>query len=148
MIENDPAKTYTLTDFISMKDQDEITYTNFSILFFIDGYTLAQQCLLDYYLDELKSICLPVTLSHEEKVKYIYSPDLFAYDVYGSTQLDFVVLLCNGMIDPKEFDFKHKYLKLPKAADLQSFLSMVYNAESSWKNLNTTEIKTAKTTSI
>lgn len=132
---NNPALTYTLSDFIAMKDQDELTYANFSIMNRSLSTEFVEQNILDYYLKELKSLCVKVnSITPEEKIKYIYAPDLLAYDIYGSVQLDFIVLLCNGMIDPKEFDFKRSYLLLPRPAELKEFLSMVYNAESTWLN--------------
>lgn len=139
---NDPALTYTLSDFVEIGQQDEMTYTNFSIIQYRMSTEFAEQNIIDYYLSELKSICLKITsLSEDEINKYKYAPDLLAYDVYGTTQLDFIVLLCNGMIDPKEFDFKRKYLLLPRANVLQEFLSQVYNSESDWLKLNRTELE-------
>lgn len=139
---NDPALTYTLSDFVEIGKQDEMTYTNFSIIQYRMSTEFAEQNIIDYYLSELKSICLKITsLSEDEINKYKYAPDILAYDVYGTTQLDFIVLLCNGMIDPKDFDFKRKYLLLPRANVLQEFLSQVYNSESDWLKLNRTELE-------
>lgn len=143
---NNPALTYTLSDFISMGKQDEITYRNFSILRYDMKAEFAEQNILDYYLSELKKCCLNVTeFTEEEIAKYKYAPDMLAYDIYGSTQLDFIILLCNGIIDPKEFDFKRKSILLPKKSVLNEFLSKVYNSESNWLDINRSEIKTFKT---
>lgn len=143
---NDPALTYTLSDFVEIGKQDEMTYTNFSIIQYRMSTEFAEQNVVDYYLSELKSICLKITSFSEDEInKYRYAPDLLSYDVYGTTQLDFIVLLCNGMIDPKDFDFKRKYLLLPRANVLQEFLSQVYNSESDWLNLNRTELEKQKT---
>lgn len=143
---NDPALTYTLSDFISMGKQDEITYRNFSILRYNMKTEFAEQNILDYYLSELKNCCLKVTeFTEEEITKYKYAPDMLAYDIYGSVQLDFIILLCNGIIDPKEFDFKRKSILLPKKSVLNEFLSKVYNSESSWIDINRSEVKTSKT---
>ena len=141
---NNPALTYTLSEFMDMKSQDELTYENFSIIRYEMQTKFAEQNIIDYYFRELKNICMKITsFTKEEIVKYRYAPDILAYDVYGSTQLDFIVLLCNGIIDPKEFDFKRKYLLLPKAAHLKEFLSKVYNSESGWLELNRAELKDA-----
>ena len=104
--QNDPAKAYTLETFISMKYQDDLTYRNFSILEVLDGIELTDHCVIDEYLDELSALCVEVELTAEEYAKYKYSPDLMSYDVYGTTQLDFVILMANDMVDPKEFDSK------------------------------------------
>ena len=134
---NDPAKTYTIPDFISMKSQDELTYANFAIFDYKFGETFVEQSIIDYYVQELKSICVKVnSLTVEEIAKYKYAPDLLSYDIYGTTSLDFIILLCNGIIDPKEFDFKRKYLMLPKARDLAVILSAIYNSEYNWLGIN------------
>jgi len=134
---SNPAKTYTIEDFIDMKTQDEITYINYSILNYNANITYTDQCILDFYMKELKDICLEVTdFTQEEINKYRYAPDLLAYDIYGSTQLDFIVLLCNGIIDPKEFDLNKGKIYLPTLIDITNFLSETYSSESEWLNIN------------
>lgn len=134
---SDPALTYTLDQFISMKASDELTYRNFSILEVVDGLELLDHNLIEDYLTELQSLCIEVELTHEQYIKYKYAPDLLAYDIYGSTQLDFIILFANEIIDPKEFNLKK--LKLPYASQLKTFLSAVYNSESDYINFNRTQ---------
>jgi len=135
--EHDPVYSYTLEDFVKLGDQDDLTYYNFSILRSADNITFADQSILDYYISEMRSSCKKVTdISKQEINKYKYRPDLLAYDIYGSTQLDFVVLICNGVIDPKEFDFKKKYLMLPTKQYLASLMSTIYSSESEWLDIN------------
>ena len=142
---NSPAETYTLTDFIAMQSQDELTYKNFAIFDYKFGETLIDQSVIDYYIKELKTICVKIdTFTAEEIAKYKYAPDLLAYDVYKSTSLDFIVLLCNGIIDPKEFDFKRKYLMLPKSSSLAALLSSIYNNEYDWLSINKRKISEEK----
>lgn len=138
---NDPAKTYTLTEFIDMQSQDEMTYVNYSILQLYDNIRFSLENILDYYQSELKSICLDITsFSRDQISKYKYFPDILAYDVYGSTQLDFIVIRCNGIIDPKEFDFSRNEILLPRSDVLKEFLSSVYNNNRDWLDLNRSEI--------
>lgn len=131
---SNPALTYTLDQFISMKFTDELTYYNFSIIEMVNGSKLLDHNLIEDYLPELEALCVNCELDQEQYKKYKYSPDLLAFDVYGSTQLDFVILMINDMIDPKEFDLKT--IKLPYASHLKTFLSSVYNAESSYLTHN------------
>ena len=132
---NNPALTYRLRDFIAFKYEDDLTFRNFSILEKIhDDIELLDFNLIDEYLTELRDICQTITLSHEEYIKYKYCPDLLAYDIYGSTQLDFVILLANDMIDPKEFDIKT--IKLPYKTDLNNFMDLVYNANAGYIEQN------------
>lgn len=134
-----PALTYTLNDFIKEKQSDDLTYSNFSIVRETDYARFTETGLLDYYMHDLKSICIEIPIENitsEQKAKYRFQPDLLAYDIYGSTQLDFVVLLCNGIIDPKEFDLKCAFLRLPKRSVLNTFLSKIYRAEKSWREIS------------
>lgn len=139
---HNPALTYTLERFVELGTQDDLTYYNFSILRSTNNITYTDQCILDYYINDMKSSCKKVTeISNEEINKYKYRPDLLAYDVYGSTQLDFIILICNGIIDPKEFDFKKKYLMLPTKEYLNWLMSEIYSSESDWIDINRKELK-------
>jgi hypothetical protein len=134
-----PALTYTLNDFIKEQQSDDMTYANFSIIRETSYARFTETGLLDYYMPDLKKICIKIPIENvtsEQKVKYKYHPDLLAYDIYGSVQLDFVVLLCNGIIDPKEFDLKCAFLLLPKRSVLSDFLSKVYNSEKTWREIS------------
>lgn len=139
---NNPAKTYTLDQFIAMKNTDDMTYNNFSIYGLIDGQRVLDTNLIDEYLDELVKLSSIVQLNNKEYKKYKYSPDLLAYDVYGSVQLDFVILAANDMIDPKDFDLDR--LKLPKVSAMREFLNEVYGANSSWITKNRYDLKQAE----
>ena len=122
-----PATTTTLEDFIEMRSIDEMTYYNFSILEVINGVEHLNHNLIEDYLEELKSTCVTVDLTLDQYKKYKYFPDLLSYDVYGSVQLDFIIMLLNDCIDPKEFD--KKTVILPYASVLASFLNTVYSKE-------------------
>lgn len=125
-----PAETATLSDFVSAGVNDDMTYRNFSTIEIHNGVELIDHCIIDDYLDELKKISvLVIGITDQERIHYRYSPDLLAYDMYGSTQLDFVILAVNGIATPSEFTMKGN-LYLPKNSVLKSFLSMIYNAES------------------
>lgn len=130
----DPARTYTLEDFVSSKTSDDLTYYNFSILELINGVEHLDKNLVEEYIDILISNCVTLELSNEEFARYKYAPDLLAYEVYGSVQLDFVILLINDMIDPK--DFCKKIIKLPMASVLGAFLDGVYSKESGYIQQN------------
>lgn len=126
---NNAADTYTLEDFISMGADDNLQYHQFITKYYRYGMEFLKYNILDFYLKELKKLCVKVnTISNEEKVKYMYAPHILSYDLYGTTNLDFIILLCNNMISPNEFNFKKKYLYLPKPEELKYFLSEVYNA--------------------
>lgn len=124
--DTDPALTYTLSDFVAMKDIDTSTYRNFSILEKYDDIEFVDHNLIDDYIDILEELCVQCELSDEEYLKYKYAPDMLAYDVYGSTQLDFLILAANGIIDPKDFDMTT--VNLPKVAVAKEFLTEILTA--------------------
>ena len=139
---NSPAQTYTLEQFIAMKSSDDMTYNNFSIYELINGQKVLESNLIDEYLDELVKMCSIVQLNTEEYKKYRFTPDLLAHDVYGSIQLDFVILAANDMVDPKEFNLKK--LKLPTVSRLKEFLNEVYNANNNWISKNRYDLEKNK----
>ena len=126
--------THTINEFIAQKDQDEISFRNFSTFDLINGTEYLIKNVIDDYMDELLSICIDVDLTREQYVRYKYSPDLLAYDIYGSTQLDYLIMQINGVIEPRDFNFKK--LKLPYASQLSAFLNSVYNSETTYLQYN------------
>ena len=127
-----PALTYTLTDFIEVGRSDQLTYDTFSLFNELNGINIATYNIVSDYMRELKQICVQIpkeNITVDQLARYKYNPDLLAYDIYGTTQLDFIVLYCNNIIDPKEFDFHHRYLYLPRASVLQTFLSEIYSTD-------------------
>jgi hypothetical protein len=117
-----------------MQISDDMTYYNFSILQVIDNVEHLDSNLVEIYINELKGNCINVKLSDTELNKYRYNPDLLAYDLYGSVQLDFVILLVNDIYDPKEFIKKN--IVLPYSSTLSSFLNAVYSKENEYIQQN------------
>lgn len=120
----DPAKTYNVDDFIQMKYSDNATYYNFSMLEKYDGVEHTVFNIADDYLENMEVVKLK--FSSEELARYKYHPDLLAYDIYGSTQLDFIIMALNDIIDPK--DFTKSTIYLPYSSTLETFLDKVYSA--------------------
>ena len=130
---------YTIEQFIdSDSGSRSISYHNFSILDQkeIDGETVQfiDINILDDYLDEMKDLSVPVQLSDKELAKYSYNPGLLAYDLYGSIELEFVILKLNGVIDPKDFNFPT--IKLVEVSVLDDILSTIYSAENKFIKYN------------
>lgn len=125
---NDPALTHTLDEFIEVGEgNDEQNYYNFSIFEKSNGILLLDRNVVDDYIEMLNNICVDCNLSDQEFKTYKYQPDLLAYDVYKSTQLDFIILKANDMSSYKEFN--RMKIRLPYASHMKAFLSAVYNAE-------------------
>ena len=131
---SDPAKVYTLSDFIALRDKDRTTYRCFSILEKMDYIEFVDHNILDEYKEYIDQLTVDTELSDDELVKYKYSPDLLAYDIYGSVQLDYFILFINGMIDPKEFNKKN--IKMLPASSLQILLNEIMQVNTGYINQN------------
>ena len=111
------SQTHTLEEFISRRFDDQITFRNLAIIENVNGEEWIDRTLILDYLPELKNISQDVELTSEEYRKYKCNPDLLAYDIYGSTQLDFIILLINDIIDAKEFDSKKLKIAVVSSED-------------------------------
>lgn len=132
-----PEKTYTIEEFIDSHNSADINYESTSLLQKLDGYTMIAYNIFNDYIDELDDLAVYVSLNDEEYNKYLYRPKILAYDLYGSTELFFLILILNNICNVKEFDFKR--LKLLKVEDLEKFISSVYNSERYTLSLNRTK---------
>lgn len=126
-IPTSPAKTSTLEEFVSLSSKTIISYKTFSFSEKLDGereFTVWN--VLSDYIKELKAISEEVELSDKEFRRYIYNPKALAYDIYGATELFFVILAINDICSDKEF--YNKKVRLIKPKDLEQVLQMIYNA--------------------
>lgn len=137
-ISNLPEKTATIEEFIDMKGTDDITYSQFSILVKCIGKNsvvqYAQDNIIYDYLDELNESAVEYEMTDDEFVKYRYKPKLLAYDLYGSTEIYFVIMALNGMCNIK--DFNKRKLKLLYRSRLLELLNEIYSAESEYIKYN------------
>ena len=132
-------QTITVQDFIAMKNSDEITYHNFSIVEYLNGYDMFITNILYDYEDELKDLCVYIKLSDVERLKYRYKPYLFAYDLYGSREMAFIIMMLNGIIDPKEFDYNK--LKVIKYSSLATVINRIGAINENFMNKNKAKLK-------
>lgn len=133
----DPGKAASLESFIEAGSADEQTYNNFSILFHCaadPNIILASTNIIYDYMDEIKKCLVEVEFTDKQYLRYRYKPKLFAYDVYGSTELYFVIMAINNICDIKDFN-KTKIKALYKS-DMKALLNAIYNAESSYIKKN------------
>ena len=121
---SEPQETYTLAQFISLRDADKIVYQRYAVMERSITYPT-----MVYAIDNVR-----VTL--DEKMKYQYKPKLLAYDIYGSTESYFMILALNGMCNLKEFSLEDRKFYALTPADLSTFMSSIYNAESKFLQMN------------
>ena len=140
---SEPQLTYTLNQFIALKDVDRIVYRRYSImqrsltneelLYCIDN-------VIYTYMDEMKKKRKIVSVTESERIKYAYKPKLLGYDVYGSTELFFILLALNGMCNMKQFDLIERKFFALTPQDCAQFMSDIYNAEGDYLKLNRTSL--------
>lgn len=122
-----PEESTTLSNFISLGKESNISYNRYSLLQKIgDNTYIPIQNIIHDYEYELKSYMVEVELSNEEYLKYKFKPRLLAYDVYGDSELYFIILALNNIADIKEFDLKK--LNMLMKNDL-SIINKIYLAE-------------------
>ena len=132
-------KTYTVQDFIDLGTSDEITYYNFSILEYLNGFDMFVTNLLYDYEDEITDLAVTIRLSDIERAKYRYKPYLLSYDIYGSEEANFILMMLNGIIDPKEFDFNK--IKALKPGDLNTLLGRITSVNEDYLNNNRSKLQ-------
>lgn len=121
-------KTSTIEAFIESSEYESISYNALSLFEkFDDEIYMITHNVLNDYIEELEDLSVTVTLTDEEYNKYLYKPKLLSYDVYGTTELYFVIMIINRICNVKEFNFKK--LKMLKLSTLESSISAIYNSE-------------------
>ena len=137
MATSDPAKTHTIEDFIDMKPNDNFTYATMALYMqsIVDKTTIySSDNVLYTYLEDIKSFSIDYTFTEEEYQKYKYRPKLLAYDIYGSTELYFVILAINDTCNIK--DFKKRKIRLLYKSDLSDLLNRIMETETNRLSLN------------
>lgn len=137
-------ETYTVEDFIELgKEIDDIQYSKFAILSkaatdVANPIIYATHNIIYDYEEEFKKSTLTVEMTDTEYAKYRFKPKLLAYDLYGSTEIYFIILFINGMYNIK--DFNRKTIKLIKKDTMIQLLEAVYNAEQNYLLTNRASI--------
>lgn len=135
----DPIRTSTIEDFIDLSENQEIDYN--SLALFTEDITNSTfiysfESVLNTYLEELKAISVEYTMTDKEYLEYRWRPYKMAQDLYGTTQLYFVILYINDTCNVKDFSLKSKTIKLIPGSRLKELLEMIVSAESNRISLN------------
>ena len=142
MANSDPAKTYKVEDFIDMQENDSFTYATMALYMqsIVDKTIVySSDNVLYDYLEEIKSKAVDYTFSDSEYMKYKYRPKLLAYDIYGSTELYFVILAMNNTCNIK--DFNKRTIKMLYKSDMSDLLNAIVSAEKNRISLDRESIK-------
>ena len=133
-------ETYTVEDFIELgKSIDDIQYSKFAILSKASNdvenpILYAEHNVIYDYEEEFKILSQTIEMTDSEYHKYRFKPKLLAYDLYGSTELFFVILYINGMYNIKDFD--RRIIKLISKKNMTDLLEAIYNAEQNYITTN------------
>lgn len=136
---NEPQETYTLNQFIEMKDIDKLVYRRYSIMqrsLTNEELVYCIDNVIYTYMEEMNARRKIVSVTETERIKYAYKPKLLAYDIYGSTELFFLLLALNGMCNLKQFDLSERRFFALTPQDASTYMSNIYNAESEYIRLN------------
>jgi len=131
--------TISVQDFIGMRSSDDITYYNYSILKYLNGFDMFVTNLLYDYEDEMADMAVTIKRTEKERVRYRYKPYLFAFDIYGSTEASFIIMMMNNIIDPKEFDFNR--VKAIRYGDLITILNRMQAVNEEYLNENRSQLR-------
>ena len=134
-----PADTYTIDDFISYGKSLSVSYYYGSIMEILsnDIYIVAHNIFNDYK-DEILEESVIITFNSKEYNRYMFEPRLLAYDIYGYTDLFFIIMLLNDVNNVKDFNFKSVTLLHPSKINL---LGKIINAEKSYISKNKMYLK-------
>jgi hypothetical protein len=122
---SDPRIAHTLSEYISAGNKSSIiTYTK--LCFLENNYVVKN--IIDDYLYELTYNAVSIELTTDEFNKYKYKPKLLSSDVYGCTDLYYLILKLNNLYSVKQFNINP--VLMLKTGDITDLLSTIYNAES------------------
>lgn len=127
--------TYTIEQFIEIGSSDLMKYENLTLYDkSSEGNVIPSYNILNDYIDELKELCQNTLMSNEEFARFKYKPKLLSYEVYGSQELYFIILMLNGIPSIKEFNKPRLKMLSPKI--LNDVLSYIYNSQKNIINKN------------
>lgn len=123
-----PQNTYTIEQYINCQSDTLMCYYNSSFVDKVGNVTYSSHNVVSDYLDELRSdnYCVLVELSDEQLAKYMYRPKLLCYDIYGNTELHFIILLINDMYSCKQFT--KKKLLMPTQDMMKEIANKILNS--------------------
>ena len=118
----------TLSEFILLGRNNAASYQKLSYVQPFNDIKFPIFNVITYdYLKEFKDAAVTINLTDDEFDKYKYKPRLLSLDLYGSTELFFIILAINGMASEKEFSLQT--IKLIPVDTLKQMVQQVYSNE-------------------
>lgn len=124
--------SFTLDQFADSKSSNDMSYYSMSLLEKDPSTNIEYDVfnVISDYMNELKQMSHPVTLSETEYYTYRFKPKLLAKYLYGNTELYFIILWINDMWSVKDFNLRT--IKLIKNTELSEALSKINASEKSF----------------
>lgn len=145
MIQSNGNELYTLSDFIREYSVEDIRINSFFLKqVFWDSTKMNhkiivnESSIIDKYKDELEENKRMVEFTTKEYYRYKYNPKLLSYDVYGTTELWFMILLANELYTITEFDMRK--VCLFDSAIITKINHMI-NLDAEFLEINSMEVK-------
>lgn len=124
----DPALTHNLSEFLMSGRMEHVTkYGDASFLERDKNILYVVKNVIEDYIPDLKEMALKVVLTDDEYLKYQYNPKRLAYDVYGATELYYIILMLNNI--GSIIDFNTKTLLMMKRLELFNSLASIMLTE-------------------
>lgn len=120
------SRSSTITELIRIGKTKNLTYYNTSLLERIGHIECSTKNIFLDYIDELLQSSVVVTLTDKEYYKYLFRPKILAYDIYGDTDLYFLIMLINNINSEKDFNLRTLKLIPPTNMDI---IHSIYNTE-------------------
>lgn len=122
--------TYTLDQFIACQSDTDFCYNNLSFIDQIDNIKYNVYNVASDYIEEIISeYCVSVELTDDQLSKYKYRPKLLCYDIYGSQELYYLILVINDICSVK--DFTKNKLNLPTKSNMVELTKAIMNSNRS-----------------
>ena len=143
MIAGNSENIYTLSDFIREYSVEDLRVDAFHLkeVFFQNGMkhkiVVNGDNIADKYSAELEENKKIVEFTTKEYYKYRYNPKLLSYDVYGTTELWFFILMANEIYTITEFDLRN--VKMFDAAII-SKLNRMLELDKEFLDINSMEV--------
>ena len=143
MISGNSENIYTLSNFIREYGVEELRVDAFHLkeVFFQDGMNhkivVNGDNIADKYAIELEENKKTVEFTTKEYYKYRFNPKVLSYDLYGTTELWFFILMAHEIYTISEFDFKK--LKLFDASII-SKLNRMLELDKEFLEINSMEV--------
>lgn len=143
---------WTLDDFISEYAAEELRIDAFFLkqVFWEQAYmkhkiVVNESSIVDKYMNELESTKRIVELTTKEYYKYRYNPKLLSYEIYGTTELWFFILMANELYSSTEFDLRKVILF---DATIITKVNRMLEMDNDFLEINSMEVKSETDESV